>query len=83
MYKGSSVNLLLITPEKAIQLVANDGFRYMLTSKYGSLPVYRQVAAGALAGMCQIVITTPMELLKIALQDSGRVGKCAKKIYIH
>ncbi len=25
--------------------------------------------------MCQIVITTPMELLKIALQDSGRVGK--------
>ncbi len=24
--------------------------------------------------MCQIVITTPMELLKIALQDSGRVA---------
>ncbi len=33
MYKGSSVNLLLITPEKAIKLVANDGFRYMLKSK--------------------------------------------------
>lgn len=39
------------------------------------MPVYRQVLAGASAGMCQIVITTPMELLKIALQDSGRVGK--------
>jgi solute carrier family 25 (mitochondrial glutamate transporter), member 18/22 len=33
MYKGSSVNLLLITPEKAIKLVANDGFRYLLKSK--------------------------------------------------
>lgn len=74
MYKGSSVNLLLITPEKAIKLVANDGFRFMLKKKDGSLPVYRQVCAGALAGMCQIVITTPMELLKIALQDSGRVA---------
>ena len=31
--------------------------------------------AGAGAGLCQIVITTPMELLKIALQDSGRIGK--------
>lgn len=77
MYKGSSVNLLLITPEKAIKLVANDGFRYLLKSKDGSLPVYKQVIAGASAGMCQIVITTPMELLKIALQDSGRVAASA------
>jgi hypothetical protein len=33
MYRGSGVNLLLITPEKAIKLVANDGFRYMLVKK--------------------------------------------------
>ena len=31
--------------------------------------------AGAGAGMCQIVVTTPMELLKIQLQDAGRTGK--------
>lgn len=79
MYRGSSVNLLLITPEKAIKLVANDGFRYLFKSKDGSLPVYRQVAAGASAGMCQIVITTPMELLKIALQDSGRISASLAK----
>lgn len=41
--------------------------------------MYRQVLAGASAGMCQIVITTPMELLKIALQDSGRVGNLKLK----
>lgn len=78
MYRGSSVNLLLITPEKAIKLVANDGFRFLLKAKDGSLPVYRQVFAGAAAGMCQIVITTPMELLKISLQDSGRIAQQLK-----
>ncbi|OTF82107.1 mitochondrial glutamate carrier 1-like protein [Euroglyphus maynei] len=29
--------------------------------------------AGSLAGLCQIIVTTPMELLKIQLQDAGRV----------
>lgn len=32
------------------------------------------MAAGGLAGLCQIVITTPMELLKIQMQDAGRVA---------
>ena len=32
------------------------------------------MAAGAGAGMCQIIVTTPMELLKIQLQDAGRTG---------
>lgn len=30
MYKGSAVNILLITPEKAIKLAANDQLRYWL-----------------------------------------------------
>ncbi|CAF1109274.1 unnamed protein product [Rotaria magnacalcarata] len=68
MYRGSAVNILLITPEKAIKLVANDGFRHLLKTKDGSLPVHRQILAGAGAGTCQIVITTPMELLKIQRQ---------------
>lgn len=35
MYRGSAVNILLITPEKAIKLAANDMFRHMLTYKDG------------------------------------------------
>lgn len=31
LYSGSGVNILLITPEKAIKLVANDFFRYNLS----------------------------------------------------
>jgi hypothetical protein len=30
---GSGVNLLLITPEKAIKLVGNDFFRHLLQTK--------------------------------------------------
>jgi len=73
MYRGSAVNILLITPEKAIKLAANDYFRHRLTTADGRLPVQREMLAGGAAGFCQIVVTTPMELLKIQLQDAGRV----------
>ncbi|XP_026735673.1 mitochondrial glutamate carrier 1-like [Trichoplusia ni] len=78
MYRGSAVNILLITPEKAIKLAANDMFRYYLSLADGSLPMHRQMMAGGSAGACQIIITTPMELLKIQMQDAGRVAAQAK-----
>lgn len=34
--------------------------------------------AGGMAGLCQIIITTPMELLKIQMQDAGRIASQAK-----
>lgn len=37
------------------------------------------MVAGGLAGLCQIIVTTPMELLKIQLQDAGRVQTNAKE----
>lgn len=41
------------------------------------------MAAGGLAGLCQIVITTPMELLKIQMQDAGRVAAQVIPIFRH
>ncbi|VDK53800.1 unnamed protein product [Gongylonema pulchrum] len=74
MYSGSGVNLLLITPEKSIKLVANDFFRYCLSKpNEADLPVFKGMIAGAGAGFCQITVTTPMELLKIQMQDAGRI----------
>ncbi|XP_037716905.1 mitochondrial glutamate carrier 1 isoform X2 [Drosophila subpulchrella] len=78
MYKGSAVNILLITPEKAIKLTANDYFRYQLATEEGKLPLPRAALAGGLAGLFQIVVTTPMELLKIQMQDAGRVASAAR-----
>jgi hypothetical protein len=41
--------------------------------------MHRQILAGAGAGTCQIVITTPMELLKIQRQMAKSKG--IKKIF--
>lgn len=80
MYRGSAVNILLITPEKAIKLAANDFFRHHLSVGPGKqLPLEREMLAGGSAGFCQIIITTPMELLKIQMQDAGRVAALAKQ----
>ncbi|RCN36579.1 hypothetical protein ANCCAN_17544 [Ancylostoma caninum] len=37
------------------------------------------MAAGGLAGMFQIIVTTPMELLKIQMQDQGRTAVPGQK----
>lgn len=87
MYRGSAVNLLLITPEKAIKLTCNDLFRHRLSTQANStsnssrhLTLPREMLAGGGAGLCQIIVTTPMELLKIQGQDAGRtVSSAANK----
>ena len=43
-------------------------FRHLLKTPDGRLPVWREMLAGGSAGFCQIIVTTPMELLKIQLQ---------------
>ncbi|XP_062856179.1 mitochondrial glutamate carrier 1 [Trichomycterus rosablanca] len=73
MYRGAAVNLTLVTPEKAIKLAANDVFRQKL-SRDGKLPLWGEILAGCGAGTCQVVVTTPMEMLKIQLQDAGRLA---------
>ena len=90
LYRGVGVNLLLINPEKAIKLVVNDELRRHFAVKSGKskISVKHEVLAGAGAGSCQIVITTPMELLKIQMQLASQIpgnkmtaGSLAKKLY--
>uniref|UniRef100_A0A671WQK7 Mitochondrial glutamate carrier 1 n=1 Tax=Sparus aurata TaxID=8175 RepID=A0A671WQK7_SPAAU len=73
MYRGAAVNLTLVTPEKAIKLAANDFFRHHF-SKDGKLTLLKEMMAGCGAGTCQVIVTTPMEMLKIQLQDAGRIA---------
>ncbi|XP_051571461.1 mitochondrial glutamate carrier 1 [Myxocyprinus asiaticus] len=73
MYRGAAVNLTLVTPEKAIKLAANDFFRQQLSKDGQKLTLVREMLAGCGAGTCQVIVTTPMEMLKIQLQDAGRI----------
>ncbi|XP_056318673.1 mitochondrial glutamate carrier 1 [Danio aesculapii] len=80
MYRGAAVNLTLVTPEKAIKLAANDFFRQQLSKDGQKLTLVREMLAGCGAGTCQVIITTPMEMLKIQLQDAGRLEAQRKLI---
>lgn len=48
---------------------------------YRYLPLWGEVLAGCGAGTCQVVVTTPMEMLKIQLQDAGRLGELFAKSF--
>ncbi|XP_073932530.1 mitochondrial glutamate carrier 2 isoform X6 [Castor canadensis] len=76
MYRGAAVNLTLVTPEKAIKLAANDFFRQLLMEDGMQQDLKIEMLAGCGAGICQVVVTCPMEMLKIQLQDAGRWGAC-------
>ncbi|KAM9343365.1 solute carrier family 25 member 55b [Pholidichthys leucotaenia] len=80
MYRGAAVNLTLVTPEKAIKLAANDFFRHQFSKDGGKLTVLKEMMAGCCAGMCQVIVTTPMEMLKIQLQDAGRLAAQQKVV---
>ncbi|XP_045694979.1 mitochondrial glutamate carrier 2 [Phyllostomus hastatus] len=74
MYRGAAVNLALVTPEKAIKLAANDFLRQLLLGDGTQRNLRMEMLAGCGAGMCQVVVTCPMEMLKIQLQDAGRLA---------
>lgn len=78
-FSGAAVNLTLVTPEKAIKLAANDLFRHHLSKDGKGLTVFKEMLAGCGAGMCQVIVTTPMEMLKIQLQDAGRLAAQQQK----
>ena len=42
--------------------------------------MFKEMLAGCGAGMSQVIVTTPMEMLKIQLQDAGRLGKKNTKL---
>ena len=71
-YSGMRANLFGIIPEKAIKLAVNDQLRHMLKDPVtGKLSIGRELLAGAGAGFCQVVVTTPMEIIKIRGQLTG------------
>lgn len=78
LYKGLTVQLIGVAPEKAIKLTVNDLVRDKFMQYNGSLPLYGEVLAGGMAGMCQVIFTNPMEIVKIRMQVAGEIHSQAK-----
>ncbi len=79
LYKGLTVQLIGVAPEKAIKLTVNDFVRDKFNQHHGSLPLYGEVLAGGMAGMCQVIFTNPMEIVKIRMQVAGEIHSQAKR----
>jgi solute carrier family 25 aspartate/glutamate transporter 12/13 len=70
-YRGSIVNVIGIVPEKSIKLGMNDYFRLCFVDPgTGCLPLAAEVLAGGLSGLCQVVATNPLEVVKVRIQTS-------------
>lgn len=73
-YKGVGPQLTGVAPEKTIKLVVNDAVRGLWAAgSNGVVPLGGEIAAGACAGLCQVIVTNPLEIVKVRLQlDGGR-----------
>jgi hypothetical protein len=70
-YRGLGPQVTGVAPEKAVKLFVNDAASKAIASACGgSLPVVGEAAAGCVAGLAQVVITNPLESVKIRLQTS-------------
>ncbi|KAJ3271828.1 hypothetical protein HDV01_006340 [Terramyces sp. JEL0728] len=71
--------LARIIPEKAIKLAVNDYAREYwgreLNMHADEIPLKYGMLSGATAGLCQVIATNPMEIVKIQLQLAGLQGK--------
>lgn len=70
LYRGVGVQVLGIAPEKGIKLGVNDVLHTSCVSCFGGFPIWAQIVSGGLAGACQVVASSPLEVLKVGLQTS-------------
>ncbi|GAA5896891.1 citrin [Sporobolomyces salmoneus] len=75
-YRGLPPQLIGVAPEKAIKLTVNDLVRdYATNPETGRIKLGWELAAGGIAGGCQVVFTNPLEIVKIRLQMQGENAK--------
>lgn len=85
-YRGLAPNLVGIIPEKAIKLAVNDYARERCAALLDmenpdNIPLMYGMLSGATAGLCQVIATNPMEIVKIQLQLQGsRAGAAVSKV---
>ena len=75
VFRGLGVQVAGVAPEKAIKLTVNDAARSALRASFGSLSFAGELAAGVCAGACQVIVTNPLECVKVRLQTTN-AGNC-------
>jgi len=72
LYRGLLPQICGVAPEKALKIFVNDAAKVGIAGACGGvLPVAGEALAGFTAGCCQVVVTNPLEAVKIRLQTSS------------
>jgi solute carrier family 25 aspartate/glutamate transporter 12/13 len=83
LYRGVAVNIIGVAPEKTIKLTVNDAAKVFILAHYGSLPLFGEIVAGGMAGMTQVIVTNPLEVVKVKMQTSDRTVQQVIQQEIH
>ena len=82
LYRGLLPPLLAVGPEKFIKFTVNDMLKG-LSDKQQGIHWLMEVASGACAGACQLLVTNPLEITKIRMQLQGETARLFKENGIH
>lgn len=83
IYRGLLPQLIGIAPQNAIKLAVNDLLKQSFAprdsghGKY-SLTYPQEMLAGGCAGACQLVVSNPIEIVKIRMQLQGETARLLK-----
>jgi solute carrier family 25 aspartate/glutamate transporter 12/13 len=75
LYRGLLPPLLAVGPEKAIKFAVNDLLRGLATSQEQDQHWFLEIVSGGCAGACQLLVTNPLELIKIRMQMHGETAR--------
>ncbi|CAB9514565.1 Mitochondrial aspartate-glutamate transporter AGC1 [Seminavis robusta] len=67
---GLPVSVTGVAPEKSVKLGVNDILKdsFLLANGGTVLPLWSQIVSGAVAGACQVVVSSPLDVIKVRLQ---------------
>ncbi|GAA6053452.1 hypothetical protein JCM3770_005172 [Rhodotorula araucariae] len=73
--RGNGINVLRIAPYSAVQFSSYELFKGALQGIDGSIDTPRRLLAGSLAGICSVVSTYPLDLVRSRLSvESASLG---------
>jgi solute carrier family 25 2-oxodicarboxylate transporter 21 len=75
LYRGMISPILAEAPKRAVKFSMNDTYKGMLKDRSGHLSSPRAAVAGALAGMTEMFVNCPFEVVKVRMQSKENLSK--------
>lgn len=83
--RGNGVNVLRIAPYSAVQFSSYELFKGVLASNGAEIDTPRRLIAGSLAGICSVISTYPLDLVRsrLSIEVSWQLPVAGEKKLIY